>query len=233
MKEKELQFDRSCHVVYSKQCKAVIRAKIALHYPPAQQETVWEHVQRQYVAFLSDWRTDLGGKKNFHNGRGGTYDCIALMAYYVVCKDVTSLAEVEEMEGSLILPVFRKLKFVNCNRPFFKKLMYRAFQNAKRQCDKWGDYKMYVAPYEAGKPTYYEFTACPAAEFAAKHGLNEVMPALCNPDFASIELIHARLVRKTTCSNGCKCDYTICGDCDPYLVEHPEYCDEAGYRRNK
>ena len=34
MKEKELQFDRSCHVVYSKQCKAVIRAKIALPIPP-------------------------------------------------------------------------------------------------------------------------------------------------------------------------------------------------------
>lgn len=41
----------------------------------------------QYVDFLSDWRTDLGGEKNFHNGPGGNYDCNALMAYYVVCKD--------------------------------------------------------------------------------------------------------------------------------------------------
>ena len=40
-------------------------------------ETVWEKVQRQYAVYLSDWRTDLGGKKNFHNGVGGTYDCIA------------------------------------------------------------------------------------------------------------------------------------------------------------
>ena len=29
------------------------------------------------------------------------------------------------------------------------------------------------------------------------------------------------------------CDYTICGDKDPYIEEHPEYRDEAGYRRNK
>ena len=43
----------------------------------------------------------------------------------------------------------------------------------------------------------------------------------------------ARLVRTTTCANGCKCDYTICGDHDPYLKEHPEYRDENGYRRNK
>ena len=155
------------------------------------------------------------------------------MAYYVVCRDATNLAEIEEMEGALFLPAFRKLRFVNCNRPFFKKLLYRAFCNAKKQCDKWGDFQMNLAPYEKDKPIYYEFTACPTAEFAKKHGLLEVMPALCNPDFAGMELIHARLVRRTTCANGCRCDYTICGDCDEYLNAHPEYRDEAGYRRNR
>ena len=92
---------------------------------------------------------------------------------------------------------------------------------------------MHVAPFDPDKPIYYEFTTCPTAEFAKKHGLLEVMPALCNPDFASMELIHAKLIRKTTCSNGCKCDYTICGDRDEYCKEHPEYLDEAGYRRNR
>ena len=43
--------------------------------------------------------------------------------------------------------------------------MYRAFVRAKSGCDKWHDYEMTVAPYETGKPIYYEFTACPAAEF--------------------------------------------------------------------
>lgn len=63
-----------------------IRARIAQHYPEAEREAVWERVQRQYVDFLSDWRTDLGGKKNFHNGSGGTYDCIAILSYYVACR---------------------------------------------------------------------------------------------------------------------------------------------------
>ena len=100
MNDDQLQFDRTCHVIYSKPCKAEIREKIAHHYPESQREAVWERVQMQYVDFLSDWRTDLGGKKNFHKGPGGNYDCIALMAYYVVCKDVTSLQEIEEMEGT-------------------------------------------------------------------------------------------------------------------------------------
>ena len=232
MKDNELNFNRSCHALYTKPCKKQIQAKIALHFPKERQDAVWEQVQLQFVDFLKDWRTDLGGSKNFHNGRGGTYDCIALMAYYVVCRDVTSLEEIEEMEGNLFLPAFRKLRFVDCNKPFFKKLMYRAFLNAKKQCDKWGDFQMTVAPFDRDQPIYYEFTACPTAEFARQHGLLEVMPALCNPDFEAMELIHAKLVRKTTCSNGCKCDYTICGDRDAYPKEHPEYRDEAGYRRN-
>ena len=77
MKDDELLFDRKSHVLYSKPCKKEIQTKIVLHYPEAERETVWEKVQRQYAVFLSDLRTDLGGKKNFHNGVGGTYDCIA------------------------------------------------------------------------------------------------------------------------------------------------------------
>ena len=232
MKDSELEFDRTCHVLYTKQCKSEICKKIALHYPEDKREAVWEAVQMKYVEYLSDWRTDLGGKKNFHNGAGGTYDCIALMAYYVVCRDVTNLAEIEEMEGNLFLGAFRKMKFADCNRPFPKKLMYKAFCNAKRQCDKWGDFKMNLAPFEKGEPIYYEFTECPTAEFAKKHGLLEVMPALCNPDYEAMECIHAKLVRTTTCANGDKCDYTIYGDRDERLKDHPEYRDEAGYRRN-
>lgn len=30
----------------------------------------WQPVQQQYVSYLSDWRTNLGGKKNFHNSTG-------------------------------------------------------------------------------------------------------------------------------------------------------------------
>ena len=106
MKDSELQIDRSCHVLYSKPCKKEILAKIALHYPETECEAVWERVQLRYAELLADWRTDLGGKKNFHNGVGGTYDCIAIMSYYVVCKAVTSFREIEEMEENLILPTF-------------------------------------------------------------------------------------------------------------------------------
>ena len=167
------------------------------------------------------------------NGTGGTYDCIALMAYYVICKSVTNLDEIEEMEGNLFLPAFHKLKFVNVNKTFFKRLLHFSFATAGKKCLKWNDYKMNVAAYQKGKPIYYEFTECPVAEFAKQFDLLEVMPALCNPDYTAMELLHAKLVRTTTCSNGRKCDYMICGDEDEYCRQHPEYKDVQGYRRNK
>ena len=46
MKDSELQFDRTCHVLYSRPCKKEILAKIALHYPEAEREAVWEKVHR-------------------------------------------------------------------------------------------------------------------------------------------------------------------------------------------
>ena len=233
MKEKELQFDRRVHVVYTKPCKKEIQKKIALHYPPAQREKVWEKVQLQYTAYLSRWRTDLGGKENFHNGKGGTYDCIAILSYYVVCRSVTSFHEIEQMEEDLILPAFRKLRFVDCNKPFWRKLMYKAFTRAKAGCDRLHDYEMNVTPYAPDKPICYEFTACPVAEFAKKFGLEEIAPALCNVDYMSMELIHARLVRTSTCVDGDRCDYTIVGNRDPYLKDHPEYLEGQGYRKNR
>ena len=145
MKNSELQFDRSCHVLYSNACQKQIQAKIALHYQEDEREAVWERVQRQYAAFLSDWRTDLGGGKNFHNGVDGTYDCIAIMSYYAVCRDVVSFREIEEIEENLILPTFRKLsKFVDCNKPVFKKSAkikdvgaYFAVSDASKEIDAW------------------------------------------------------------------------------------------------
>ena len=86
MKDTELVFDRSCHALYTRQCKTKIQECITKHYPESQRESVWTDVQSQFISYLKDFRTDLGGKKNFHNGVCGTYDCIAIFSYYVVCR---------------------------------------------------------------------------------------------------------------------------------------------------
>ncbi len=233
MKDKELVFDRNCHALYTKQCKQKIKACIASHYPEQERERIWTAVQMQFVDYLKDFRKDLGGSRNFHNGVCGTYDCIALFSYYVVCHDATSFAEIEKISEELITDSFRHLHFVDFNKKIFRKLMYLAFCKAKKRCDKWKDYDMRLEPYSPTGPLKYKFFSCPVAEFARKHNLVDILPALCNSDYAAMECLHARLVRTTTLGRGDCCDYAICGDKDPYLSEHEEYRDASGGRWNK
>ena len=156
-----------------------------------------------------------------------------VLAYYVICRQVTSFEEIEKLYGEIFLDSFSRLGFVDCNKKIFKKLMYMAFQKAKGRCDRWHDYEMAVEPYKEGEPIRYRFTSCPVAEFAREHDLVDILPALCNVDYAAMEVIHARLVRTTTLGKGEYCDYAICGDRDPYLNEHEEFRDETGGRWNR
>lgn len=233
MQDENVIFDRRYHVLYSTECKEEILKRIRLHYSPEKVDEVFEAVQVQYSDYLKDYRTDLGGKANFHNGVAGTYDCIALFSYYTVCRDKTSFSEIEEMNNNLFLPAFRKLSFVDCNKELYRKLLYMSFKIAEKKCKKWNDYTMKVKPYHKGEPVIYEFTTCPVAEFAKEHNLLDILPALCNGDYIAMELMHAKLVRRTTCGNGNVCDYAIYGDKDERLQEHKEYVNVKGYRTNK
>ncbi len=67
---------KACHVMYSKRCKRVIEKAINEHYSSEKRNNIFALVDKQYMDWLETYRTDLHGKKNFHNGTGGTYDCI-------------------------------------------------------------------------------------------------------------------------------------------------------------
>lgn len=60
MKDKELDIDFSCRVLYSKPCKKAILGQIALPCPEYQKKGIWNKIQEQYVAFL---RGFLSAKK--------------------------------------------------------------------------------------------------------------------------------------------------------------------------
>lgn len=49
MDDKELKFDRSCHVLYSKAYKKQIQEKIEKHYPSEQREEIWTSIQLKYI----------------------------------------------------------------------------------------------------------------------------------------------------------------------------------------
>lgn len=238
MKYKDLlkKIDTSKHYIYTKQCEKAVMKKLCFHYGREGALHLIEDIQKKFLEYLTDLPS-LGGKKNFHNtSAGANMDCLLLFAYYETCKGKTSVKEVEEIEMSLFLPAFKflsMLKFINMNKKFVRKLMYKRFVSAQKACEKAGDYDMVLDSYTEKGPLSYHFKKCPIADFAKAHKLTELMPAMCNPDYAAMQALHAKLIRCNTCSNGNICDYRITGDKDPFVKEHPEYIDDEGYRRNK
>ena len=92
---------------------------IESHFQNDEREEMWSKVQLQFVDYLKNWRTVLGGKKNFHNGTGGTYDCIAVLSYYKVRKEVASFKEIEQIVENITLPSFKRLRFVDLDKPIY------------------------------------------------------------------------------------------------------------------
>lgn len=92
---------------------------------------------------------------------------------------------------------------------------------------------MICEPYSARLGPRYRFTQCPIANFARAHGLLHLMPPLCNMDYTAMELLHGALLRRSTCANGCMCDYRVVGDKHPDAKKYPRKTDAAGYWYNE
>lgn len=237
MKVSELNIDLNKHVLYSPEMENVIREKLSERYDSDGANEMWEKVQLQYADFLKNLPY-LGGKKNTHNGAGGTYDCIMLFAYYEALDPKPSINELYEMNVAVFLPSFQKLAgVVNANKPLLRRLLHLGFvMTAKSKDNKSPEqptgYIMDVEPYSKTEGVRYCFHRCPIAEFAKEHGYLDIMPAFCNGDYPAMDIIHGALIRRHTCANSNICDYWIVGDQSDIAKEHPRKTDEKGYWYN-
>lgn len=238
MDEKKLCFDRKKHVCYSKKVKEVIWEHLNMHYSAEEAALLWEKIQQQYVRFLADL-PNLGGKKCTHNKTGGTYDCIAIFAYYEVQEKKPSLQELYEMNNKTFLPSFEAMgKLINANNPFFFRLLHTAFTMVAKKDNALAKeisdgYLMRVEPFDKEQGIRYQFDRCPLAEFAKAHHYLDLMPAFCNGDYPALNRIHAYLIRKNTCANSTVCDYWIVPEKSSESAKHPQKTDEKGYLYNE
>ncbi|MCM1388507.1 MAG: L-2-amino-thiazoline-4-carboxylic acid hydrolase [Bacillus sp. (in: Bacteria)] len=236
MRASELNIDLNKHILYSPEMEKVIREKLSKRYDSDGADKVWEKVQLQYAAFLKELPY-LGGKKNTHNGVGGTYDCIMLFAYYEVLNPKPSVNELYEMNVTVFLPAFQKLAgVVNANKPLLQRLLHLAFvitaKKDNQSPEQSAGYIMEVEPYSKTEGVRYHFQRCPIAEFAKEHGYLDIMPAFCNTDYPAMDMINGALIRKHTCANSNICDYWIVGDKSDIAKKHPRKTDEKGYWYN-
>lgn len=234
-KEKAFVYDKKKHILYSKDVKKVILSHLSAKYNHNDTERIWEEVQRIYIRFLDDMPF-IGGRKN--SQARGVYDSIALFAYYEAVPDKPSFEELSAMNNETFVPAMQKLGFLNLNKSWVLRVEHYIFasiaKKAKKHEQEWiGNYHMTVRPCDKEKGIYYEFTSCPIADFAKRHGYTELMPAFCNPDYPMMEAMHGGLIRQSTCAHGERCDYWIVGDKSKYLKSHPLLQDDNGYLYNE
>ena len=222
MKESRLPFDRSKHVLYTKQAKNCVMNLLRRCYDEQTTERLWERIQLQYCEFLKD-EPALGGVKITTS----IYDPILIFAWYKVIPDKPTLEDVQQDIFRSFMGSFEILgKIFNLNRRLDNRLAGRIFKKTSDIRIK--EIEQFPASFRIGYYSYddekgivrYNFTRCPNAEFAKRHHMEDVLPLMCNCDHLAMQKIHACLIREGTCVTSDCCDYCIVGDKNPLAKEY-------------
>lgn len=230
MRERDLPFDRTKHVVYTKNAKKCVQKLLLRSYDEKTSADLWEKIQLQYCEFLKD-EPALGGLKVTTS----IYDPILFFAWYKVIPDKP---ELESVQNDLFECFFGGInalgKVIDLNRPLENRLAAVIFKKANDIRVK--EIKSFPESFRMGCFSYdrknrivrYSFTQCPNAEFAKRHHMENVLPMMCNCDHLAMQKLHACLIREGTCVTSNCCDYCIVGDRHPLAKEYKLVKTENG-----
>ena len=113
--------------------------------------------------------------------------------------------------------------FMNANKPSGIQSIRKMMLNNAAWLEKHPQYKAVSWDFNFDEAKhkdgyYYHFTQCPLNTFARREGLLDVLPVMCDMDYMTAGLMHAKLHREHTLAGGGKiCDYWYYGD----QMKHP------------
>jgi len=230
MREKDLPFDRTKHMVYTNNAKKCVQKLLHRYYDEQTAARLWEKVQLKYCEYLKD-EPALAGLKITTS----IYDPILIFAWYAVVPDKPALEEVQQDIYRSFFGSFGVMgKVFNLNRKPDNRLAASIFQKANdirvEEIKNFPEsFRMGCCAYEKEDGVIrYSFTRCPNAEFAKRHHMEDVLPVLCNCDHLAMQSIHASLIREGTCVTSDCCDYCIVGDRNPIAAEYELKTAENG-----
>ena len=230
MREKDLPFDHTKHVCYTKNAKKCVQKLLHRYYDEKTAAELWKKIQLQYCEYLKD-EPALAGLKITTS----IYDPILIFAWYAVIQDKPPLEEVQlDIYKSFFGSFDAMGKVFNLNRKLDNRLASRIFQKANdirvEEIKKFPEsFRMGYYAYEKENGVVrYSFTQCPNAEFAKRHHMEDVLPVLCNCDHLAMQGLHATLIRQGTCCTGACCDYCVVGDKNPMAKAYELVKQENG-----
>ena len=187
------------------------------HCNRSEVKKLWNKTFQLYKNFV-DEAPDIGGKEN--NMSNNLYMALAIFAFYEAVDKKVTCEELRQMMTEYMpknIPVISAL--LDFNKPKNQEKLKRRYEKYKALSDKkldngeWGNsWRVEMLP-DNEKGVAFNLVGCPLADFAKKHGYLEIMSVLCDFDYITASLMHARLIRKHTVADGSRyCDYLYIGD---------------------
>ena len=179
-----MPIDLTKHKVYTRNAKKCVQKLLHRYYDEQTAAELWEKIQLQYCEYLKD-EPALAGLKITTS----IYDPILIFAWYAVIPDKPPLEEVQQDVYRSFFGSFDRMgRVFNLHRKLDNKLAARIFQKANDI--RVEEIKKFPESFRMGDCSYdkengvvrYSFTQCPNAEFAKRHHMEDVLPAMCNCD---------------------------------------------------
>ena len=181
-------------------------------------QRLWYETLGHYARFVEE-APDLGGKENKMSSN--LYMALAVFALYEADGRRLTPDALKRLISESVpkrIPVlsaaldFNKPKNQERLRARYER--YKTISDKKLDSGQWGNsWRIEMNPHDRERGVAFDLVGCPLADFAKKHGYTEIMPVLCDFDYLTAGLMHARLHREHTVATGSAyCDYWYLGD---------------------
>ena len=203
---------------YPSLIKGAVRKYFKNEYGSGEAKRLWQKTLQIYQGFVAE-APDIGGKENKMSSN--LYMALAVFAFYEadgrkLTPEKLKALMTQRMPKSI--PIFSAL--ADFNKPGNQRKLraryerYKSVSDEKLDRGEWGNsWRIEMNPHGREKGVAFDLVGCPLADFAKEHGYTEIMPVLCDFDYLTATLIHARLFREHTVATGSPyCDYWYLGD---------------------
>lgn len=151
------------------------------------------------------------------------YECLIFLALWKAADGKISVEELREITHEMLTaPAFKAMGLIiNANKPSGMKRIGNMMKKNSQWLEEHPKYKKFSWDFNFDETKhsegfYYHFTKCTLNDFARKEGYLDVLPVMCDIDYLTAGLMHAKLIREHTLASGGEvCDYWFVGDNSP------------------
>lgn len=194
----------------------LVRRSLKKHCGRNFAKVTMQRAKTEYKAMLSRM-DDIGADNPMASN---VYMCFVFLAAYRAAKGRITVSGLRTVSHEVL--AWKPMKcmglFMDANKPSGIAALRKKLVKSAEWLENHPEYKKVSWDFNFDETKhsegyYYHFTQCPLNNFARREGLLDVLPVMCDIDFLTAGLMHAKLHRESTLAEGGRmCDYWYVGD---------------------